>query len=389
MKILYFTKPFYLDSDLPYLKEQKNNGVNIYTIIDLPTFFLKSSILNIETQIPKPGIINASLYEEFKLFEDYLDLEKTFIINRVEKKALAFSNLILNFKLFYFVFKNKFDLIHTTFFYDIAEFLLYYFRKKTVITVHDPFPHLGETNKRKTIFRYLGFKLLHNFILLNKTQLNKFVNHYGMNKKRIHTNTLGTYSSFELFKPLQLYDDLNFILFFGRVSPYKGIEYLLEAMLEVNKEFKNVKLIVAGSGTYHFDISKFQDLEFIKIINRYITNSELVSLISKAKFVICPYLTATQSGVIMTSFNFGVPVIATNVGGLSETVIHGKNGLLIPPKNVKKMSESIISLLTDEKKIIDMRKDIESNYFLGNRSWFSISRKYKEIYKNILDKNLN
>ena len=77
-------------------------------------------------------------------------------------------------------------------------------------------------------------------------------------------------------------------MFFGRISPYKGIEYLLDSIRELFNNGIILKTIIAGSGDIYF---KNGDLEKIgvKLINRYIPNEELVALIEGTKIIICPY----------------------------------------------------------------------------------------------------
>ena len=388
MRLLYYTKPPFLDCDLPYLKEQKKNIEEIFTIIDLPPFFLQSSLLNITSQNPKSGIYKASLYKEIVFFEDFLDIDKTYVVNRTSSKVLSISNLILNVKLFFFFFKLNPDIIHSTVFYDIQEFLLYFFRKKTILTVHDPFPHKGETNYRKSFLRKLGFILLNNFVILNKKQKTEFIATYKLNKKNIYESNLSIYNVYKLF--LEQNSDTNpskNILFFGRVSPYKGIDVLLKAMKNVHHINPDLKLIVAGNGEYYFDTTEFEKLTYIEFRNRYIPNVELVKLIKDSLFVVCPYIDATQSGVIMTSYVFCKPVIASNVGGLSEMVIDKVTGYLVEPNNIIELQNSIIELVSNKKLLDTMEKNVYDHFHHGQRGWTKISKDLFIVYNTIINDN--
>ena len=116
--------------------------------------------------------------------------------------------------------------------------------------------------------------------------------------------------------------------------PYKGLDYLLPAMQHVHQQCPDCKLIVAGGGTFHFDITPYHTLSYIDVRNRFIPDSELVALIQHAAFMVCPYTDATQSGVIMSAYAFEKPVIATNVGGLPEMVSHQHYGLIIKERDI-------------------------------------------------------
>jgi glycosyltransferase involved in cell wall biosynthesis len=128
------------------------------------------------------------------------------------------------------------------------------------------------------------------------------------------------------------------------------VDILLKSMPKVFKQFPHQLLIIAGktNADYILDDNILQKYERNTLmLNRYIPNEELYTLISNAKFIICPYLDATQSGVLMTSFALGVPVIASDVGSFPEFVIDGFNGFLVAPGNVEDLSEKIIMALKD------------------------------------------
>lgn len=389
MKLLYYTCPPFLDCDLPYLKAQKKNVKELITIIDLPSYFLQSSILDIAQQIPKPGIYKASLYKEIVLFKDYLDLDKTYVVNRTSKKVFSLSNLLLNIKLFFFVLSIKPDVIHSTVFYDIQELLLYFFRKKTIVTVHDPFPHSGERNFRKYFFKKAGFSLLNNFIILNKKQKTQFISNYKLEHKNVYESNLSVYNVYNLYSSqCEGNKPMKNILFFGRISPYKGISILLEAMKNVHRVHPDVKLIIAGNGKFYFDKTEFEQLEYIEFLNRYIPNIELVKLINDSMFVVCPYTDATQSGVVMTSYAFCKPVIASNVGGMAEMVIEEETGLIIEPNNIIELQNSIVRLISDQVLLAGMEKIIFKHFHQGERGWAGISEALFHIYCIISNKKI-
>jgi glycosyltransferase involved in cell wall biosynthesis len=388
MKLLYYTAPPFLDCDLPYLKVQKDNIGELYTIIDLPSYFLRSSVLDIAQQIIKPGIFKASSYKEIAFFKDYLDLDKTFIVNRTNKKIFSVSNLILNIKLFFLFLSIRPNIIHSTVFYDFQELLLYFFRKKTIVTVHDPFQHSGEENFRKYFFRKLGCALLNNFITLNKKQKSQFIISYKLENKNVYESNLSIYNVYNLY--LDQFKQNKYrksILFFGRISPYKGINILLQAMKNVHLEHPDMKLIIAGNGEYYFDKTPFEKLGYIEFRNRYIPNKELVQLIDESLFVVCPYTDATQSGVIMTAYALCKPVIASNVGGLAEMVIENETGLLVEPNNIIELHNSIKRLISDPHLLAGMERNILKHFHQGERGWAKISENLSLIYNSINNKN--
>ena len=218
------------------------------------------------------------------------------------------------------------------------------------------------------------------FIVLNKAEVDVFSKEYSVSKRKIFTSHLGYYNI------LHMYGDVNkkkekYILFFGRISPYKGIEYLLKAMEIVHKKHPDVKVIIAGSGKMYFDVSKYENLDYVEIRNRFIELDELADLIRGALFTVCPYIDATQSGVVYSSFALNTPVIATKVGGLPEMIDDGETGIIVPPKDVNALASAILSYLNNSELLKKMNKNIAESAKSGNGSWDIIAEEYISIYK--------
>lgn len=382
MKILYYTHSYFLDCDLPLIKEFKNAGHEVYFIMEIVPYSLQSTLINIEKQIPDVRILNINAYKELSFLEQYID--KAFILNRA-CKIHSIKNIKLRIAFQRLVKEINPDIIHCTEFIDIIDIFLYKYKRKIVQIVHDPFPHSGEYTKRKYINRSIAFRLLSSFVLLNSKQKDLFIKKYSLNKNKVFTNQLGVYECIHLYKSNNLTVNPQKILFWGRISPYKGIEYLLQAMTEVIKSYPNAELIVAGGGKYYFDLAPYRNYKNIKIINRYLTMHEIYKYLYSSSFVVCPYTDATQSGVIMTAFALLRPVIATNVGGLSEMVKNEETGIIIPPKDIDALTQAILKLLSDTHYRNKLSNNINNIYYHnGDQSWKKIMNKYIAIYKTIL-----
>lgn len=385
MRVLYVSIPFYFDMDLSLIKELSNIS-DTYYLLDIPTYARKSTALNLNNSYNKSGIWKAGRYDELKEFSSFIDTEKTWIINRTSAKSYSYSNIKLQFQLIKKIKQINPDIIHIN---DCLElnnlYLLLSNKFPKVITIHDPFPHSGEYSFRKEFFRKITFRLFNNFILLNQSQKDKFIETYLLQNKKIYTSKLGCYTYLNKYPTNNHVDNQNQkILFFGRISPYKGIEFLLSAFESVQKKYSNVNLIIAGSGNFYFDIAKYNSNKSIKIINRFISNYELASLITNCSFVVCPYTDATQSGVVMSSFTFNKPVIATNVGGIAETVVHEKYGILIKPKDSNDLANAISDLIDNPGKLSKLSANIDAKYFKGDSSWKEICSALNNIYINII-----
>lgn len=384
MRIVYFSSPPFADCDFPLIRQLQKLGHEVFYFIDLPCYYLRSTLIDIKKQIPENKIFNADRYGAFNIYKNYMSLENVYVINRLNKSALNIHNIGLYGKLLLIIKKLNPDIINIVGGIDFLSSILLLFRRKIVLTVHDPFPHSGEQSFRREFFRKLAMNNIPKFILLNEKQRADFINIYKLKENQVFINRLGVYDCIRSFvngDKINSSVELNEILFFGRISPYKGIEYLLEAMKIVHEEIPTAKLTIAGGGKMYFDISPYMNLSYIEIRNHYVGMEELSSLINRAKIIVCPYIDATQSGVIMTAYSLCKPVIVTNVGGLSEMVEDKRTGLLIPPKNIHALADSIIELLSQKDKLLEMSKYISDKYFWGDNSWKIIAERYLNIYQ--------
>ncbi len=151
----------------------------------------------------------------------------------------------------------------------------------------------------------------------------------------------------DAIRNLQLDEKTQYILFFGFIRDYKGLDLLLEAMANKKLKDKNLKLIVAGE--FYNNADKYFELEkkfniADKIIwrNDFIPDSQVATYFSAADIIVQPYKSATQSGVTQIAYHFEKPMLVTNVGGLAEIVPNGKVGYV-----VESNANAIVSALCD------------------------------------------
>jgi glycosyltransferase involved in cell wall biosynthesis len=155
----------------------------------------------------------------------------------------------------------------------------------------------------------------------------------------------------DLREELGLPDNGPMLLFFGFVRPYKGLEYLVQALPLVREQL-DVHLLVVGEfwlplEHYQRYAREFGVEQAITFVNRYIPNEELGPYFDLADVVVLPYISATQSGVAQLAFGFGKPVITTRVGGLQEVVKDGYNGLIVPPQDEVALATAIVRFFNE------------------------------------------
>ncbi|MCB0396687.1 MAG: glycosyltransferase [Flavobacteriales bacterium] len=128
-------------------------------------------------------------------------------------------------------------------------------------------------------------------------------------------------------------EDGKYVLFFGFIRQYKGLDLLLEAMGDERLKARGVKLIIAGefyepAEPYHDIVTKHKMEDRMIIHDRFIPRDDVRYYFSVADIVAQPYRTASQSGITQIAYHFERPMLVTAVGGLEEVVPHGKVGFV-------------------------------------------------------------
>ncbi len=141
----------------------------------------------------------------------------------------------------------------------------------------------------------------------------------------------------DAYEKLGLEINTEYILFFGFIRDYKGLDLLLEAMADERVRKLNMKLIVAGEfytdSKHYMDLIERLDIGSQLILKTdFIPDNEVRYFFCAADLVAQPYKHATQSGVTQICYHFNRPMLVTNVGGLPEIVPHGKVGYVVEPQ---------------------------------------------------------
>ena len=137
---------------------------------------------------------------------------------------------------------------------------------------------------------------------------------------------------------LGLNPEMRYVLFFGLIRDYKGLDLLLDAWGRLRREGRTQgrRLIVAGEfytskEPYLRQIADLGLQEEVLLHDRFVPDEEVKYYFSAADFVVQPYKTATQSGVTQIAYQFCVPMVVTDVGGLAEIVPDGRVGYVCAP----------------------------------------------------------
>ena len=159
----------------------------------------------------------------------------------------------------------------------------------------------------------------------------------------------------ESLRHLQLPENERYILFFGFIRKYKGLDFLLEAIADKRVKNLDIKLIVAGE--YYDSPELYEDLitqynlsERVILRTDFIPNDEVKYYFGAADLVAQPYRSATQSGISQMAYHFEKPMIVTNVGGLPEIVEHGKAGYVVEV-NAQAIADAIVDFYKNDRAV--------------------------------------
>lgn len=344
------------------------------------------SILNFEKEKITTGFlpdekVDKILGEKIKSFIGNAYRVRIFINHNL--KVYSIKNIILSRRLAKML--KEYDIVHFNGM-DATLLLINWFlkHKKKVFTVHDVKIHSGERNSKynfaEAYIKWL-IKSKYQVIIQNKTDYIDVLKNFPASKNKINLIPFKTLSIFKYFYNENIKSEKSDILFFGRMSQYKGLKYLVAAINIVKKIIPDVKVMIAGSGDIATDLPVEKSMNNYIVQNRYISNEEMAGNIMNTKIVVCPYTDATQSGVVMTAFAFGKPVIASEVGGFLDVIEDGKTGILIPPEDSEKLANAIIDLLSDNDKRNEMSKNISNVCENGFLSWDTITQDVTKVYE--------
>jgi len=194
----------------------------------------------------------------------------------------------------------------------------------------------------------------------------------------------------QAIKHLNLDPDYRYLLFFGFIRDYKGLDWLLEAFGEEKLRQFPVKLIIAGefytSSEKYLQIIREKNLtDYVILRTDFIADQDVANYFGAADMIVQPYKSATQSGVTQIAFHYNKPMLVTDVGGLGEIIPHGKVGYVVNP-GPEAITEAIY----------DFYKNDRNEYFTANVisekenfPWGTMIETIDIVYENINKKAEN
>jgi len=307
-------------------------------------------------------------------------------------------------KILHILWNNKFEL------FDRTILMLYYkaLGKKIALTAHNVNQAKRDAKDSwlNRVTLRIQYRLCDHIFVHTQRMKDELCQHFAVAEKAVtvipfpinNASPDTELTSAEAKRRLGLRDDERAILFFGRVRPYKGTEYLLDAfrLLLANKH-ANYRLIVAGEPIkgceeYLQEIQSSVRRDFdqgqVMLRMQFIPDDEVEVYLKAADVLVLPYKEIFQSGVLFLAYAFGLPVVATDVGSFREEIVEGRTGFLCKPGDPGEMARAIETYFaSDLFKNLNVRRREIKDYANSNHSWHAVADLTCSAYAKMLGRN--
>ena len=257
-----------------------------------------------------------------------MDTPKTHLVDcpkrpGIEKKTFDIGTL---YNIIQWINDQDFDVIffETLHVWNLAIMLCCHKKTKIFQMIHDLVPHEGDkTEKSVHLMNKVVCRLADYIVLCNRKYIDKVTEIYGVPKNRVRF--------VDMWRRFPEYSEPTYskrVLFFGRINPYKGVDNLIE----IAKACPEIQFDVVGrvDSQVQEQVNELKALSNVTMNNEYVTDKEMAEAFITADWIILPYNSATQSGVVIDGYRYGRPCIAFAVGAVPEQVDDGTSGYLIP-----------------------------------------------------------
>ncbi|MBN1599236.1 MAG: glycosyltransferase family 4 protein [Bacteroidales bacterium] len=380
MKVSVISASFF-ESTFPLIKHvSTHTPVDLFCVIQKT--FLNPAMMDISFQAKniKCGILTPEqssivIPEHVHYYFEKSDVTIQIVVFSGGKRF--FKDIITSFHLSRLIKKRKYSICHiigTYVLFPIIECLLP--KDKIVHTLHESCDRILMLDKNR--IKHLFFKILFRIfekrpirlIFHSKSVRSEYHNSFS---KPLNQTTVIPFGLFEGYKTFKESDDLklpgkDYFLFVGYIHPYKGVDLLVKVAQSISDQNIDCKFIIAGKDATNLN-DRFKIPKNLILINKYLSETEIVTLIKNCYAIILPYTSSSQSGIPNTGFCFNKPIIASDLEGIKDIVYHNINGLLFKNGDLKELEENIIKLWKSNELYQKMVRNIEEQVNLKWMDW--------------------
>jgi glycosyltransferase involved in cell wall biosynthesis len=346
----------------------------------------------------KPGINFLNLRGDQRTEASFLS--KVFRVSTYYSKLIRYA-AIAKPKIFHILWNNKFETLDRT-------LLMLYYRllgKRIVLTAHNVNAARRDSNdsflNRLTL--RIQYRLTDHIFVHTEGMKHELIKDFGVPEPRVTVIPFGINNTVpnthltpgEAKHRLGIRDGERTILFFGRIKPYKGLEYLISAIHQSLARPDDYRLIIAGmpdtysSAEYWTMIQEAirEHVQKGRILLRadFIPDDETEVLFKAADVLVLPYRSIYQSGVLFLGYSFGLPVLVADVGALKDEVVEGETGFVFRPEDPVDLAKAIERYFaSDLFADLSCRRQKISDYAKERYSWDAVGQKTMDIYASLL-----
>ena len=302
-------------------------------------------------------------------------------------------------RIFHILWNNKFE------FFDRTLLMLYYrgLGKRIAFTVHNV--NAGRRDGTDTSLNRLTLRIQHRladciFVHTEKMK-GELIDEFGVQGDRVTIIPFGINNSLpntslttlEARQRLGIGQGEKTILFFGNITPYKGLEYLVAAFKRLQAGREDYRLIIAGRpdkcekywGAIREDIREEVERGQILLKDMFIPDDEAEVYFKAADALVLPYTHVYQSGVLFTGQNFGLPVLAADVGSLKDDIVEGKTGFVFRPQDPEHLASTVEQFFASDlyANLNNRRQEIR-DYATERHSWDVVGQMTINVYAKLL-----
>lgn len=230
----------------------------------------------------------------------------------------------------------------------------------------------------KKTLGYFVVKYATRIISATKDMAKKLAQDYGRKDVVIIENGVNS-SEFENAKAKDLAYEKPRVIFVGRIDENKGVEYLIKAFLQVRKNRKSASLLIVGDGPLKKKLeNKYGSMNDIHFLGR-IPHEEISEYLAACNLFALPSIFEGQGLVLMEALASGLPIIASDLSGISELIVDGKNGMLTKAGDENELAEKIELILDD----IKLQRKMRANNLKKGQlhDWKNICKQYIKLFE--------
>jgi glycosyltransferase involved in cell wall biosynthesis len=302
-------------------------------------------------------------------------------------------------ELFHILWNNKFEIFDRT-------LLLFYYKvlgKRLVFTAHNVNARKrdGQDSFLNRFSLRIQYRLSDHIVVHTERMKQELLSDFGIQERKVSVIPFGINNTVPntALTTLKAKQQLGVsrldktILFFGNIAPYKGLEYLVSAFIEILKQDGSYRLIIAGKpkGCEDYWRRVQQDIARSgtgdRIIEKieYIPDEETELYFKAADVLALPYTCIFQSGVLFLGYSFGLPAIAADVGTLKNEIIEGETGFVFKPQDSFDLARVIGQYFESELfRNLETRRLEIKEYANERYSWDKVAAITTAVYSDVL-----